>query len=340
MLKWAKRHTTLLLVLFTSIVAPLFVNIVSPQLARMFTTVSEWTPKGPDVYNSSPTFGELMDLITSEPPVRQDQRAHEFLGMKVKWKLDLLSGHPVEGGKVRLAFHQNLSMSSGVVWVDIDPSQYPQLQTAREETSVWVAGAVSSCSSIGVDLADAQIHVAPSSWRLVKKYPSILLFSAYALVIALGIVGYRVSEWRRERSHRPIVPESEIAATPPPIKETSSPPPFDEALFKLRPLPSEIVKQIELEPPVSQEAYSRKYVGLRVQWLTSLGHAARDRDKARITLEYADEIFPLIDMIIELEQYPELSVTSKGASIWVAGTISRCSNTQIFLSNVQLRVIP
>jgi hypothetical protein len=99
-------------------------------------------------------------------------------------------------------------------------------------------------------------------------------------------------------------------------------PPFDQAVFRARPLPSDIKKVIRDAPSLRQSARAQEFVGLKVQWRTTLG-SAEEKDDGTVRLYLSEGDFgPSVWCEVPADRYPDLRLAREGTTIWVAGEIA------------------
>lgn len=94
-------------------------------------------------------------------------------------------------------------------------------------------------------------------------------------------------------------------------------PPFDQAVFRTRPLPSEIKKVIKDAPSLRQSARAQEFVGLKVQWRTTLGSAIeKDDGTVRLFLNEGNSGSD-VWCNVPADRYPDLRLAREGTTIWV-----------------------
>ncbi len=110
--------------------------------------------------------------------------------------------------------------------------------------------------------------------------------------------------------------------------------PFDLNLFKAKPLPSEILKQIEEVPPFQKTQKESFFIGLNIQWKCTYGFIVeQNENQIAIMLKSRGEI-PWIFCSVSLEKYPEFKILKKNKLIWIAGKIS-CIESNVISLEVQ-----
>jgi hypothetical protein len=98
-------------------------------------------------------------------------------------------------------------------------------------------------------------------------------------------------------------------------------PPFDKSKYKPKPLPVQIRNNIDSCPPYQRKAKIESYLGLSVQWRTTLQHID-DRAEGVVGLMMLDRgNYPWIYCTVNTKEYPELKVAGKGTRMWVAGVL-------------------
>jgi hypothetical protein len=116
-----------------------------------------------------------------------------------------------------------------------------------------------------------------------------------------------------------------------------APPPFDQVKFRTHPLPGEITRQINEAPLLHQANRSREFLGIRVQWLTTLSNADIRGSGIRLMLKDRG-MYPWVYVTVPTDLYPDLSLAKEGTLVWVAGTIAEFSGGGIVLEQVELRI--
>jgi len=148
------------------------------------------------------------------------------------------------------------------------------------------------------------------------------LFSGVGVAVGVAVIGLFV-RWLAKtiRSREPATP------------------PFDQATFRARPLPREINDQIESVPVVHQENRAQEFVGLKVQWKTTL-QSARPVDNKTIHLMLLDRgSHPWVVCDVPKDLYPDLLLARRGTAVWVAGKIARWDQHDFIIEEPQLRFL-
>lgn len=115
--------------------------------------------------------------------------------------------------------------------------------------------------------------------------------------------------------------------------------PFSDEGYLLKPLPSEIKDLIESAPPLAQDSRASEYTGIKVRWNTSLS-SAKLQDDGTLHLMLLDRgNYPWIYCNVSRAEYPELMITRKGTTIWIAGTIAEYRSNTFTLEEVRLKII-
>ena len=117
----------------------------------------------------------------------------------------------------------------------------------------------------------------------------------------------------------------------------ADPPPFDQVKFRTHPLPREITNAIDSAPPLHRDSRSHEYLGVRVQWLTTLHNASLWNEEIRLMLRDRGG-YPWIYALVPKDLYPDLSLAKRDTSVWIAGTISKFGDGGITLEQVELRI--
>jgi hypothetical protein len=106
------------------------------------------------------------------------------------------------------------------------------------------------------------------------------------------------------------------------------------------PLPSDIVNQIRDLPIGQRDAVKSSYLGLKVQWLTTLKdmHIIQ-REKITVAhLMLLDQgRYPWVSCDVELSRYPELNILKEGHRVWVKGEINKIDGNVIKLTNCEIQ---
>jgi hypothetical protein len=148
-----------------------------------------------------------------------------------------------------------------------------------------------------------------------------------------------------QQSSVPVPPfdEAKFRTRPLPTPQQSSVavPPFDETKFRTRPLPTEIVAKILEAPLLHQENRRREFLGLRVQWRTTLSDATFvPGDSIQVELQDRQKHgYACIMAGVPMGLYPDLRLAKSGTEVWIAGTIVRfIGNFRMVLDDVELRI--
>jgi hypothetical protein len=116
-------------------------------------------------------------------------------------------------------------------------------------------------------------------------------------------------------------------------------PPFDQAIFRTRPLPDELVASIDAAPPVHQAARAREILSIAIQWKTTLDHV-HEFGGDTLSLMLLDRgRYPWVSCAVLKTKYPDLLLASKGTVIWVAGRIAKYESNVFEIGDPELRII-
>lgn len=111
-----------------------------------------------------------------------------------------------------------------------------------------------------------------------------------------------------------------------------------------KPLPIEIIEDVDGAPPYQQRERGKHYSGIKVKWLSFFDTIYKSQynqnGETRVTLVANKTLrYPRIDCIIDIEEYPELKTIHQGAKIIISGKIDNVSYHDIFLINVKLKIV-
>lgn len=104
--------------------------------------------------NISP--GEIYADIESRPLFQQNDARRYYIGLKVKWRLNLSSVSILDEKTARLFLLQK--ETHRMICSDIKISRYPQLKVARNGLVIWVSGKISNVDVLGIDLSDVSLE--------------------------------------------------------------------------------------------------------------------------------------------------------------------------------------
>jgi hypothetical protein len=116
------------------------------------------------------------------------------------------------------------------------------------------------------------------------------------------------------------------------------PPIFDEKIYNLSPLYSDIISDIEQVKPFDKEHRTESYIGLKVQWKSAFSGFTENQDSysVRVFLEK-----PLHAAYLEIDLSKDISklkVLNENHPFWICGEISSISGTNITLINADVSV--
>ncbi|MDZ7641682.1 MAG: hypothetical protein U5J62_06650 [Desulfurivibrio sp.] len=98
-------------------------------------------------------------------------------------------------------------------------------------------------------------------------------------------------------------------------------PPFDTSIYKTKPYPSKIRREISKCPPFQREAKRSSYLGIHFQWRTRL-EAIHGQPEGTIQLMMLDRgNYPWVYCSVNISEFPELKVAKKGTRLWIAGKL-------------------
>jgi hypothetical protein len=104
---------------------------------------------------SRPLPAEICAAITAAPPLHQDTRAQEYVGIQVHWLVSLHSAHRRDQGTDRLM----LLDRGHYPWVncDVPIGEYPELLLASGDTNFWIAGKIKKVEGTTIELEEARL---------------------------------------------------------------------------------------------------------------------------------------------------------------------------------------
>jgi hypothetical protein len=107
--------------------------------------------------------------------------------------------------------------------------------------------------------------------------------------------------------------------------------------YLLKPLPQEIVAEVENRPPLQREEAGKYYIGQRFRWHVLLRNAYKSSNEKDTTIMFREksdksgEAPVFVD--IPIGKYPSLQTAKKGADFYITGTVSRVKNGIIELTD-------
>lgn len=103
---------------------------------------------------------------------------------------------------------------------------------------------------------------------------------------------------------------------------------------------SEILKSVNMAPPMQRAGVCKNFVGIRVQWDASFYSGSEESDgKFKVWLKPGDVNLGLIVCEVSAADYPELKVLPEESPIRIIGNILKVEQTYIELTDVRLEVI-
>ncbi len=122
------------------------------------------------------------------------------------------------------------------------------------------------------------------------------------------------------------------------IENLKTPPAFDDSIYSLEPLYTDINSDIEQVKPFDKEHRIKSYIGLKVQWKCAFSGFTEKDDcyRVRVFLEK-----PLHAAYLDLDLSKDISklkVLNENHPFWVCGEISSLEGTNIELINADISV--
>lgn len=100
---------------------------------------------------------------------------------------------------------------------------------------------------------------------------------------------------------------------------------------------NDINAAFDAAPPMQRDAIAKSYEGIYIRWKTSLFDASPyGEHEARLILEVDKNKMKAVNCIVRIEEYKELGVMPRGASITVVGRIKEIDELSISLDDVHL----
>lgn len=122
------------------------------------------------------------------------------------------------------------------------------------------------------------------------------------------------------------------------IESLKALPPFDEKVYSLEPLYTDIYEDIEQVKPFDRKHRLQSYIGLKVQWKCALSEFAENEDGYRVRA-YLEKPLHAVYLNIDLSKdMSKLKVLRENYPFWVCGEISRIEGTNIELINANISV--
>jgi hypothetical protein len=115
----------------------------------------------------------------------------------------------------------------------------------------------------------------------------------------------------------------------------------DEALDDEPVTSQEIVSYLKELPTVEAEIAKDKFKGAAVEWtLFFSSMMLKGSNKIEVTLLNADNAYPGVSFLVDLDQYPEIGKIKWGMPVTVRGVISSVYSMYIVLTDVELSFPP
>lgn len=101
---------------------------------------------------------EIVKEIKSRPSYQQENAANHYVGLKVRWKLNVISvrRQDEKENTVRLFCNVNDNYPWITVY-DVSLTKHPELKILRDGTKLWVSGAIASVQGHDIELRNADI---------------------------------------------------------------------------------------------------------------------------------------------------------------------------------------
>ena len=118
----------------------------------------------------------------------------------------------------------------------------------------------------------------------------------------------------------------------------ANPAPNPDVMMPSEPITSQtIVSHLKELTPVQAEIEKDKYKGAKVEWILYFSSLMlKGSSQVEVTLLNADNAYPGVSFMVELNQYPELRTIKWGMPVVVRGEISSVYSMYIILTDVQL----
>jgi len=188
-----------------------------------------------------------------------------------------------------------------------------------------------------------------------------IVCAALAGIVLLVFIGLRVRRsllWHRGSpdSSAPEASEAPQEAVPPAVpaavqvpqpvqasqvlaaEAVANPAPNPDGAVNSKPITSqEIVSRLKVLPTVQAEIEKTKYQGTKVEWTLYFSSLMlKAQSQVEVSLLNANDTFPAVSFIVEINQYPELRTIKQGMPVVVRGGISSVYSMYIVLTDVQL----
>ena len=112
---------------------------------------------------------------------------------------------------------------------------------------------------------------------------------------------------------------------------------IDGVVYRVRPHPLDIVKQVAALPFAQQDHAQSTYVGLTVRWHATLQAISGQSDgSSRLMLSGARGGYPWIHCSLDLSKRPEVAVAKPGQGFRVSGRITRVRGHDIHMEVVEV----
>jgi hypothetical protein len=160
------------------------------------------------------------------------------------------------------------------------------------------------------------------------------------IAIVVGVVGIFVAviigAWQIHLAKKQQQAPTTIVMNTPGTKLDNT----QDTQYKERPLPSEVIDQINNLPVLQQTSASSSYIGIKVIWQTTLCtidiRKVEKKDIAHLMMRDRGT-YPWIYCDVELSNYPELKIMKEGHEIWVRGEIKEVDGNVIYLDHSDLK---
>ena len=168
------------------------------------------------------------------------------------------------------------------------------------------------------------------------------MFSGIGVVVLVGVVAFFRRRLRKAEKDVPPLTGHQAGPEQTPSQETRAPEAAPGSSKRTSTITyRSIMETIEKTPPLQREQAAENFIGIKVDWETSLSSASRDdKDMVSLLLEVRDltktRHAGLARCTVPLHRYRELAVLPEGIRIRVQGEIEKVDTLFISLKNVRL----
>lgn len=122
----------------------------NPQ-GRETTRISQSMP-------NSVSAQAIIEDISSRPPYQQEECSRHYVGLKIRWKVNVVSVSPQETDRNKVNLHCNHGGSYPWVYArNVSLTAHPELKIIKSDSPIWVSGTIERIHGHEIDLADVDV---------------------------------------------------------------------------------------------------------------------------------------------------------------------------------------